>query len=30
MKREGYGKGDPNELLPEGIRNKTFFRPKAT
>jgi putative ATPase len=25
MKREGYGKGNTNELLPEGVKNKEFF-----
>jgi putative ATPase len=28
MKREGYGKGNPTELLPDGIKEKHFFRPK--
>ena len=27
MKQEGYGKGDPKELLPEGLKTKTFYRP---
>jgi putative ATPase len=26
MKREGYGKGDPKELLPEGLKNKRFYK----
>jgi putative ATPase len=26
MKREGYGKGDPTELLPEGLKNKRFYQ----
>lgn len=29
MKREGYGKGDPTELLPEGLHEKVFYRPKV-
>jgi hypothetical protein len=28
MKREGYGKGSPHELLPEGLKEKHFFKPK--
>jgi putative ATPase len=28
MKREGYGKGNPHELLPEGLKEKNFFNPK--
>jgi putative ATPase len=28
MKREGYGKGNPNELLPDGLKDKNFFRPR--
>ncbi len=28
MKREGYGKGDPNELLPDGVKERQFYRPK--
>ncbi len=27
MKAHGYGKGDPNELLPEGVNQKQFYRP---
>lgn len=27
MKREGYGKGNPRELLPEGLKEKVFYRP---
>ena len=27
MKQEGYGKGDPRELLPEGLRSKVFYKP---
>jgi len=27
MKREGYGKGDPSERLPEGLKNRHFYRP---
>lgn len=29
MKAHGYGRGDPSELLPEGLNNRTFFRPKS-
>ena len=29
MKREGYGRGDPTELLPEELKGKIFFRPKS-
>lgn len=28
MKREGYGKGNPRELLPEGLNEKFFYHPK--
>ena len=27
MKREGYGKGDPNDRLPEGLKNRRFYQP---
>ena len=29
MKAHGYGKGDPNELLPDGVNEKRFYRPKG-
>jgi putative ATPase len=28
MKKEGYGKGDATELLPAGLKNRSFYRPK--
>lgn len=28
MKAEGYGKGNPDQRLPEGIRQKQFYSPK--
>jgi putative ATPase len=27
MKREGYGRGDPEERLPEGLKERSFYRP---
>ena len=29
MKAEGYGKGDPSELLPQGLKERKFYRPKV-
>ncbi len=28
MRAEGYGKGDPSQRLPEGLKNKQFYIPK--
>jgi putative ATPase len=28
MKDEGYGKGDPEKRMPEGLRNKSFYHQK--
>ncbi|MBS1960046.1 MAG: replication-associated recombination protein A [Bdellovibrionales bacterium] len=28
MEAEGYGKGDPTKLLPEGLKETSFYRPK--
>ena len=28
MRAEGYGKGDPSQRLPEGLKNKQFYNPK--
>ncbi len=28
MKKEGYGKGNPHELLPVGLKNREFYLPK--
>lgn len=30
MKAEGYGKGDPAQRLPEGLKNRQFYHPKKT
>jgi putative ATPase len=29
MKREGYGKGDPARLIPEGVKERVYFRPRG-